>query len=160
MNGTAVYAGTFDPVTNGHLDVMQRAGRLFGKLVVAVGENQKKKPFFSLEERIEMLKECTKGMKNIEVDSFSGLLVDFAKAKRAGVLVRGLRELSDFESEFQQAIVNRKLAPEIETVMIITDAKFFYLNSTLVKELASLNGKISDFVPAGVEKRLLQKIKK
>jgi len=160
MNKIAVYAGTFDPITNGHLDVIQRAGKLFDKLIVAVGENPKKKHFFSFGERMEMLKECIKGMKNVELDSFSGLLVDFAKAKGASVLVRGLRELSDFEFEFQQAVVNRQLAPEIETVLIITDAKFFYLNSTMVKELASFNGNISELVPKIVEKKLLQKFKK
>ncbi len=160
MSKIAVYAGTFDPVTNGHLDVIKRASELFGKLIVAVGENPRKKPFFSLKERIELLKECTKGILKINIESFSGLLVDFAKQKKARVLVRGLRELSDFEIEFQQAIINRQLAPEIETVLIITDAKFFYLNSTIVKELASFNAKISDFVPVPVEKALWKKFSK
>lgn len=153
----AIYAGSFDPVTNGHLDVIKRASRLFSNLFVAVGDNPRKKPFFSLKERIEMLKACTKAIPNAKVEPFSGLLVDFAKQKKARVLVRGLRELSDFETEFQQAIINRQLAPEIETVLIITDAKFFYLNSTIVKELASFKANLSCFVPATVEKALKQK---
>ncbi len=160
MSKIAVYAGTFDPVTNGHLDVIKRASELFDSLIVAVGDNPRKKPFFSLKERIGMLLECTKGIQGVKVESFSGLLVSFAKQKKARVLVRGLRELSDFEIEFQQAIVNRHLAPQIETVLIITDAKFFYLNSTIVKELASLNANILDFVPAIVEKALKKKFGK
>lgn len=160
MSKIAVYAGTFDPVTKGHLDVIKRASELFDSLIVAVGDNPKKKPFFSLKERIGMLLECTKGIQKVNVESFSGLLVGFAKQKKACVLVRGLRELSDFEIEFQQALVNRHLAPDIETVLIITDAKFFYLNSTIVKELASFGGKISDFVPAPAEKALLKKFSK
>ena len=158
MKKTAVYAGTFDPATNGHLDLIKRASALSDSLIVAVGENPKKKAFFPLKKRIELLQECTKNIPNARVEPFSGLLVDFARKKKARVLVRGLRELSDFEAEFQQATINRRLAPEIETVLVITDAKFFYLNSTIVKELASFNAKISDFVPAPIEKSLRLKL--
>ncbi len=159
MDAIAIYAGTFDPVTNGHLDIINRASRLFGRLIVAVGDNPRKKPLFSLSARVEMLNSCLKGNRTAEVCSFSGLLVEFARKKKARVLVRGLRELSDFEQEFQQALVNRKLAPGLETVLIITDEKYFYLNSTIVKELACFNGSLSDFVPALVEKKLKQKLK-
>jgi len=160
MDKIAIYAGSFDPVTNGHLDVIKRASKLFGNLIVAVGDNPRKKAFFSTKERIDMIKACTKSIPNAKAEPFSGLLVDFARKKKALVLVRGLRELSDFETEFQQAIINRELAPEIETVLIITDAKFFYLNSTIVKELACLKAKISGFVPAVVEKALKKKFSK
>lgn len=154
----AVYAGSFDPITNGHLDVIKRASKLFDKLIVAVGENPKKQAFFLLKERKEMVSACIAGMDNVELDSFSGLLVEFAKSKSASILVRGLRELSDFEYEFQQALINRKLSPQLETVLIITDEKYFYLNSAMVKELAALKANISCFVPAPVEKKLLEKV--
>ncbi|MDD5163013.1 MAG: pantetheine-phosphate adenylyltransferase [Candidatus ainarchaeum sp.] len=156
----AVYAGTFDPVTFGHLDVIERACQLFDKIIVGVSTNPEKKPLFSVEERISLIKDCTKQFKNLEIASFEGLLVDFAKKKKAGIILRGLRELSDFQGEFQRAIINRKLAPEIETVFIATNAKFFYLNSSIVKEIACLNGNISCFVPKQVEKALKQKLGK
>lgn len=156
----AVYAGTFDPVTFGHLDVIERACQLFDKIIVGVSTNPEKKQLFSTEERTSLIRDCTKQFKNLEINSFEGLLVDFARKKKASIILRGLRELSDFQGEFQRAIINRKLAPEIETVFIATNAKFFYLNSSIVKEIASLKGNISCFVPKQVENALKQKLGK
>jgi pantetheine-phosphate adenylyltransferase len=156
----AVYPGTFDPVTFGHLDVIERACQLFDKVIVGVSTHPEKKPLFSIDERIKLVKDCTKQFKNLEITSFEGLLVDFARKKKACIILRGLRELSDFQTEFQRAIINRKLAPEIETIFIATNAKFFYLNSSIVKEIAGFNGNISCFAPKQVEKALKQKIGK
>ena len=157
MERIVIYPGTFDPVTFGHLDVIERALELFDRVIVAVATRPGKKPLFPLEERLELLKKCTAGMKRVEIEQFSGLLVDYVKKKNANVIIRGLRELSDFEAEFQQATVNRKLAPSIETVFIVTNPKFFYLNSTMVKEIASMRGKIGCFVPKPVEAALRKK---
>lgn len=156
----AVYPGTFDPITFGHLDLIERASKLFEKVIIGVSTNPEKIPLFSLEERKKLVKDSAKKFKNIEVASFEGLLVNFAKKKKAGIIIRGLRELSDFETEFQRATINRKLSPHIETVFIMTSAKFFYLNSSIVKEIASMNGKISCFVPKQVEKALKEKVRK
>ena len=156
----AIYPGTFDPVTFGHLDVIERACVLFDKVIVAVSTHPEKKALFSLEERKALLKECTKKFRNLEISSFDCLLVDFAKKKKASVIIRGLRELSDFQSEFQRAIINRKLSPKIETVFIMTNAKYFYLSSSIVKEIASFSGKIECFVPPQVEKALKKKFAK
>jgi pantetheine-phosphate adenylyltransferase len=155
-----VYPGTFDPVTFGHLDVIERAQKLFGNVLVAVTTKPGKKPLFSLRERVSMLAECTRGMTNVEVDSFSGLLVDYVKAKKASVVIRGLRALSDFETEFQQATTNRKLSPEFETIFVVTNPRYFYLNSSVVKEIASMKGKVSCFVPKPVERALRKKFSK
>jgi pantetheine-phosphate adenylyltransferase len=152
-----IYPGTFDPVTFGHLDVIERALELFDRVIVAVATKPGKKPLFSLEERLGLLKKSLVGAKRVEIEQFSGLLVDYAKKKGARVLIRGLRELSDFESEFQQATINRKLAPAVETVFVVTNPKFFYLNSTMVKEIASMHGRITCFVPKHVEAALKQK---
>jgi pantetheine-phosphate adenylyltransferase len=154
-----VYPGTFDPITLGHVDVVQRAIKLFGKLIVAVASNPQKKPLFSLEERISLVKRSLAGFQTIEVDSFDGLLVEYALQRNCSLILRGLRELSDFEREFQHAIVNRKLAGSIETVFIMTSAKYFYLNSTVVKEIASLGGKLDCFVPKPVEDALRKKFR-
>ncbi len=156
----AVYAGTFDPVTLGHLDVIERAMRLFDKVIIAITTNPKKKPLFSLRERIALVRECTKGIQGISVEGFAGLLVDFLRKKKAKVILRGLRELSDFETEFQQAIINRKLAPSIETVFVVTNSKYFYLNSTAVKEIASMGGSIECMVAKPVEKAFKKKFGK
>jgi len=160
MERVVVYPGTFDPVTFGHLDVIERALQLFDRVIVAVTTKSDKEPLFSVEERVQLLKESTKNMPNIEVESFSSLLVDYAKSKKAKTVLRGLRQLSDFESEFQQATVNRKLAPGIDTVFVVTNAKYFYLSSSVVKEIASLNGKIDCFVPKPVETALRKKFPK
>ena len=154
---TAIYPGTFDPVTLGHLDVIELSLELFDKVIVGVSTHPAKKPLFSLEERISLLKECVKKFPRIEVSSFEGLLVDFAKKNNSRIVIRGLRELSDFETEFQRAIINRKLSPKIETVFIATSAKFFYLNSSLVKEIVSFGGDVSCFVPKAVENALKKK---
>ncbi len=150
----AVYPGTFDPVTFGHLDVINRAGKLFEKVIVAVANNPGEKPFFSLEERKNFLRDSAKKMRFVEISSFSGLLADYARKRKAIAIIRGLRALSDFEFEFQSAIVNRRLGGGIETVLIVTDEKYFFLNSSIVKEIAGLGGKVSAFVPKKVEKAL------
>ncbi|VVC00512.1 Phosphopantetheine adenylyltransferase [uncultured archaeon] len=153
----AVYPGTFDPLTFGHLDVIRRGARLFGSITIAVAENPGKKPLFSFEERLEMAAEATKGMKGVRVKGFSGLLVDFLKEEKAGVVLRGLRETSDFPSEFQQAIVNRLLGKDIETVFVMTSPEHFYVTSSVVKEIARLGGDAKAFAPKLVVERLLSK---
>jgi len=152
-----VYPGTFDPVTFGHLDVIERAQKLFGRVLVAVTTKPGKKPLFSAKERVSLLAKCTGGMPNVEVDSFSGLLVDYVKRRKACVVIRGLRALSDFEEEFQQATTNRKLSPKFETIFVVTNPKYFYLNSSVVKEIASMKGNVSCFVPEPVERALRKK---
>ncbi len=156
----AVYAGTFDPITLGHIDVIKRAVRIFDKVIVAITTNPRKRPLFTLEERVKLAKEALASIENVEVESFTGLLVDYMKKKGARTILRGLREVSDFSYEFQQAIINRKLYEEVDTVFIMTSPKYFYINSTIVKELASLGACISDFVPANVEKALKEKLKR
>lgn len=151
---TAIYPGSFDPVTNGHLDVIKRAQKFFDKVIVAVIANPEKDARFSLEERMQMLKTCLKGMAKVEVDSFQGLLVDFANQKGVSAIVRGLRAVSDFDYEFQMAITNRKMKPDIETVFFMTDYKYSYLSSSFVKQIAHLGGDVSEFVPEVVVKML------
>lgn len=153
----AIYPGTFDPLTNGHLSILNRSLKIFDKLIVAILINPKKTPLFSLEERIAMMKEVLGDKGNIEIDSFNGLLVDYAVSKGANVIVRGLRALSDFEFEFQLALMNRKLNREVESVFLMTDYKWFYISSTIIKEAASLNGNISGLVPPIVCARLKEK---
>lgn len=156
---TAVYPGSFDPVTNGHIDVIQRALKVFDRVVVAVLENKSKQPLFTIEERLDMAKQALANLKNVEVESFSGLLVDYLKKKKTAFTIRGLRAMSDFDYEFQMAIANKNMNPEIETIFIATDKKYFYLNSRLVKELARLGGPLSDLVPKHVEDALREKFK-
>lgn len=160
MKMRAVYPGTFDPITFGHIDVIKRGAKLFDHLVVAVASNPLKEPFFSTEERVEMVEHSVKGMQNVEVKTFGSLLVDFAKKEKAGVVIRGLREMSDFPGEFQQALVNRKLSPHLETVFVVTSSEFFYLSSSVVKELSRFGGNVADFVPRHVEKKLDELAKK
>lgn len=160
MPKTAIYPGTFDPITFGHLDLIERSGKIFGKIIVAVTDNPSKKPLFSKKERIELLKQTTKQFDFVEIDSFDGLLVDYARKKNVKIILRGLRELSDFAFEFQSAVINRKLDSGIETVFIMTNAKYFYLSSSIVKELAEFGGNISEFVPTNVVTALSQKLKK
>lgn len=150
----AIYPGSFDPVTNGHIDVIQRAARLFDKVIVAVIRNPEKKPRFSLKERVEVLKKSLAKYSNITVESFAGLLVAYAQKKKANIIVRGLRAVSDFDYEFQMALTNRKMAPEVETVFFMTDYKYSYLSSSFVKQIAMLGGDISELVPVPVAKRL------
>ena len=153
----AVYAGTFDPITLGHLDVIERAAKIFDKMIVAITTNPSKEPLFSLEERVFLAEKTTSSISNVSVQPFTGLLVDFLKKKNCRVILRGLRELSDFESEFQQAIVNRKLFPQVDTVFIMTAARYLYVSSSMVKEIASLHGSLEKFVPKAVEKALRKK---
>lgn len=150
----AVYPGSFDPITNGHLDIIERTTKIVDKLIVAVAVNSKKSTLFSAQERTEMIKETTKNIEKVEVKSFSGLLTDFVKKNKASIIVRGMRAISDFEHESQLALMNKRLAPEIETIFMVTCYKYSYLNSSIVKEIASLNGNISQLVPEIVEKNL------
>jgi len=153
----AIYPGTFDPITNGHLDVISRAAKLFDRVVVAVSTNPAKKPLFTVEERMKLIEEAVKGNDRIEVDHFEGLLVNYATSRGAVALVRGLRAISDFEYEFQMALVNRKISNGLVTVFLMPHEKYTYLNSTIVKEVASLGGDVKEFVPENVLKALQQK---
>lgn len=157
---TAVYPGSFDPVTKGHLDIIRRAGSLFDKVIVAVSNNPNKSHSFSVEERMRMLRSSAAGMKQVEVDSFSGLLVDYLKAKRARVVLRGLRAVSDMEYEFEMASMNRRLYPEVETVFLMPDERFTYLSSSTVREVASLGGKLEPFVTPSVVQQFRKKLKR
>jgi pantetheine-phosphate adenylyltransferase len=156
---TALYPGTFDPITYGHIDVIKRASSLFDTIIVSVAESSAKKALFSVEERIKMITVCTKGIKNIRVTSFKGLLVHYAKSQNADVIIRGLRAISDFEYEFQMALTNRKLAENISTVFMMPNEKFTYLNSTLVREIAAFGGNVSSFVPPFVVSKLKEKLR-
>ncbi len=159
MSSIAVYPGSFDPFTNGHVDLLERALPFFSVLHVIVAENPNKKILFSVEERVEMIKEATKSEKNIVVTSFNGLVVNYARNVKASAIVRGLRAVSDFDYEFQLATMNRRLAPEIETIFFTTRGKYFYVNSSAIKDIAMNGGDISDLVPVMVEKRLKEKFR-
>jgi pantetheine-phosphate adenylyltransferase len=155
---TAIYPGSFDPVTNGHLDLIARGAMIFDKLIVAVARNLEKDPLFGVKERIEMLEAVTFEWKNVEVEMFDGLLMDYARARSAGVVLRGIRAISDYEYELQMAMMNRKIEPQIETVFMLPGEAYSYLSSRLVKELARLGGPIKGLVPALVEDRLRAKV--
>ena len=155
MKTTAVYPGTFDPITYGHLDVIDRARGIFDKVIVLVARNTSKSPMFNVKERLRLVRTAVGRYRNVSADSFDGLLVNFARKKKATVIVRGLRALSDFEYEFQMALTNRKLAGEIKTVFLVPHEKYTYLNSSLVREVARLGGDVSQFVPPHVRKALL-----
>ena len=157
---TAVYPGSFDPVTNGHIDVIKRALKIFEKVIVTVGDNPGKEPTFTIEERVGMLKESTNDLKNLEIDSFKGLLLDYVKSKNSKIVIRGLRAVSDFEFEFQRALMNRVVNSEIETIFIMTKENYVYLNSSIVKEMAMFDGKVNGLVPGIVEKKLREKFSK
>jgi len=156
----AAYPGSFDPLTNGHMDIIKRSSRCFDKLYVAVFENPSKQPLFTMEERVEMIREECKDLPNVEVISSQGLLVNFARRHGIKVLVKGLRAVSDFDYEFKMALMNKKLAPEIETLFMMTSSEYLYLSSSLVKEVAAYGGCVKDLVPPSVERKLLSKFKK
>jgi pantetheine-phosphate adenylyltransferase len=154
MTRIAIYPGSFDPMTNGHLDVIQRSLAMFDRLVIAVAPNVRKQPLFDARERIELIREVLGGETRVEIDTFEGLLVDYARRKGAVALVRGLRAVADFEYEFEMASMNRRLAPQVETVFLMTHESWFYVSSHLVKEVAALGGDIDAFVPPAVAARL------
>ncbi|MBI4892645.1 MAG: pantetheine-phosphate adenylyltransferase [Acidobacteria bacterium] len=153
----AVYPGSFDPVTTGHLDLIQRCAPLVGRLVVAVLRNAHKQPLFSLEERVQMLREVLRDYPNVEVDAFDGLLVDYARQKQAKLLLRGIRAISDYEYELQMALMNRRLAPEIETMFMMAGEAYSFISSKLVKEVIGLGGDVRGLVPPSVEQILVQR---
>jgi pantetheine-phosphate adenylyltransferase len=157
MKKVAVYPGSFDPITNGHVDIIKRGLRMFDELVILIAYNQSKKTLFSVEERLAMIGEVIKDCKNVRVDCSDGLLVDFVKESGANVILRGLRALSDFEYEFQLALINRRLNREIETVFLMTGYKWFYTSSTIIKEAASLGGSVKGLVPEIVNQKLTEK---
>jgi len=154
----AIYPGSFDPITNGHLDLIERSSRLFDRLIVSILRNETKEPLFSVEERMQMLREVVHGYPNVEVDCFHGLLVDYAAQKSASVVIRGIRAISDYEGELQMALMNRRLAPAIETVFLMAGEAYSFISSRLVKEVIGLGGNISGLVPPPVEVRLRNRI--
>ncbi len=160
MKRIAVYPGTFDPVTNGHIDLVERSRTIFDVVIVAVAENPKKTPLFSLAERIAMLKRVTAKQKNVVIEGFDGLLVDYVKQKKAVGIIRGLRAVSDFEYEMQMALMNRRLDSAIETVFLMPNEEYSFITSTIVKEAASYGGDISSLVPRVVAEKLKKKFKK
>ncbi|MBI5194030.1 MAG: pantetheine-phosphate adenylyltransferase [Nitrospirae bacterium] len=160
MTVTAIYPGTFDPITNGHIDIIIRSLKSFDHIIVGIGPNPKKTTLFSLEERISMVKECLGSTPNVSVKTFDGLLVDFAKKQNATVIIRGLRAISDFEYEFQMALMNRKLDSDIETVFLMPSEEYSYLTSSIIKVVASFGGDISSLVPSVANDMLKLKFKK
>ena len=154
----AIYPGSFDPITYGHLDVIERASQLFDRLIIAVLTNLEKQPLFTVAERVEMLREATSCYPRVSVETFSGLLVDYAKQKKARIILRGIRAFTDYEYELQMALMNRKLEPSLETVFLVPAESFAYLSSRLVREIFQLGGSVKDLVPPLVEERLHQKV--
>src|SRR6266404_7121612 len=154
----AIYPGSFDPVTNGHCDVVERARKLFDEVIVAVAQNDEKQPLFSLEERLELLKQTVGKIDNVRIAQFDGLLVDFARTEKANAVIRGLRAVSDFEFEFQMALMNRKLEGTVETIFLMPKEEYTYLSSRIIKEIAQLGGDVSSFVPGIVAKALGKKV--
>ena len=157
MSTLAVYPGSFDPLTNGHVDIISRGARLFDRIVVAILVNAEKSPLFSIAERVEIARDVFKNHSNVEVDTFDGLLVDYVERKRAQAIVRGLRAVSDFEFEFQMALMNQRLNPRIETVFMMPAEQYTYISSRLIKEVFSLGGRVQGLVPELVEQRLREK---
>ncbi len=154
----AVYPGTFDPITNGHVDVVKRALKIFDKVIILVAERKEKNPFFSLQERVEIVKEIFKEEKRVEVDVLQGLLVDYLRSHGLNTVIRGLRAVSDFEFEFQMAMANRRMFPDFEVIFFMPCEKYSFLSSSLVRELARLGGDISSFVPEIVRKKMKEKL--
>ncbi len=157
---SAVYPGSFDPITNGHIDLVHRALKIFDDLTIAVLVNPKKTPLFSFQERMEIIKEVFKDESRVEVDCFDGLLIDFLKKKKSNIVIRGLRAVSDFELEFQMALINRKLSPEFETFFMVPGLNYTFLNSSVIKEIYSFGGRAPDLVPPIVDKYLMERFKK
>jgi pantetheine-phosphate adenylyltransferase len=155
----AIYPGSFDPITSGHLDIIERATNVFGTVVVAIAVNMEKKPLFSVEERVELLREACRHLDNVAVDCFEGLTVDYARRQGAQVLIRSLRAVSDFEYELQMALMNKRLNENIETLFMMTSAEYSFLSSSLVKQLVELGAPITGLVPKCVEEKLLEKLK-
>jgi len=158
MQRTAIYPGTFDPVTYGHIDLIKRARGIFDKIIVAVAARSPKDTLFSSEERMGFIREATKNISGVKVELFDGLVVDYVRSKKTSVIIRGLRMISDFEYEFQMALTNRKIAPDIETIFMMPSESYSYLSSKLIKEVASLGANLSSFVPAFVAKALKAKL--
>jgi len=156
----AIYPGSFDPLTNGHLDLISRSAKLAGRLVVAVLKNSQKQPLFAVEERVEMIRDVTRETMNVEVDAFDGLLVDYAARRGANVIVRGIRAISDYEAELRMALMNRRLRPETETIFLMAGEEFSYVSSRMIKEIFTLGGDVSSFVPPSVAERLHRKLRK
>ncbi len=159
METRAVYPGSFDPVTNGHIDLIRRSATLFDKVIVAILRNAEKVPLFTVEERVKMLEEAIGDLKNVAVTSFAGLLVDFVEQSGASVIIRGIRAVSDYEYELQMALMNRRLSNKVETVFMLPAESYSFLSSKLVKEIAQLGGSIQGLVPADVEKQLSRKLR-
>lgn len=159
MKRIAVYAGTFDPITLGHIDIIKRAAKLFDKIIVAVSESTHKKPIFTQKERVDMVKKSIKNIKNVVVDSYTGLLINYLKSKKINVVIRGIRVISDFEHEFQFALLNKKMCKNIDFLYLMPDEKFLYISSSSVKEIANYGGNVKDFVNNYVEKKLKLKFK-
>lgn len=157
MKKIAVYPGSFDPITNGHLSLVKRGMEIFDKIIIAVASNPEKKPFFTLDERLEMVRESVKDYPSVFVESFDGLLVEFVESRNSNIILRGLRAVSDFEYEFQLALMNRRLNRKIQSIFLMTDYRWLYLSSTIVKEAAELGGSIQGLVPEIVEKRMREK---
>lgn len=157
---TAVYPGTFDPVTNGHIDIIKRASKIFDKLIVVVAIHPEKKTLFTIDERLEMLKRTLKHLKNVEIDDWDGLLVDYIRKTKANTIVRGMRAISDFEYEFQMALMNRNLYPDIEIIFLFPDEKYTYLSSSIVKELALFGKDVTHLVPKFVNEKLIEKYRR
>jgi pantetheine-phosphate adenylyltransferase len=155
---TAIYPGTFDPITNGHLDILKRALKLFDRVIITIARNSAKDPLFSEEERLAMIKQSVRRMRGVKVDSFDGLLVDYARKKKATAVVRGLRAISDFEYELQMALMNRKLSEDLVTVFLMPNEKYTYLNSSIVRVIAGHLGDIREFVPGHVLRKLEEKL--
>ena len=158
MATLAVYPGSFDPLTNGHVDIIARGARLFDRIVVAILVNAEKAPLFSMQERVEITRDVFQDQRNVEVDTFDGLLVDYVERRKAQVIVRGLRAVSDFEFEFQMALMNRRLSPTIETVFMMPAEQYTYISSRLIKEVFALGGRVHGLVPELVEARLRDKV--
>ncbi len=160
MTKTAIYPGSFDPITYGHIDLIKRAAKIFKKVIVAVADNSAKDNFFTLEERVELIKRVTKNMANVEVDSFEGLAIDYVRSRGSYVIIRGVRMISDFEYEFQMALTNRRLSKSVETIFLMPNEAYSYLSSKLIKETAALGADISCFVPKAVAVAIKRKLSK